>query len=145
MLTAGRHVCLLTSELPDFRAYAGTEMAIDAAVAMGFAGSVPGLANILPKVAVDIDSSARAGDFSAADTLQRSYAALLELLNLPLVGGSAVTVAFGSFKAATARVLGLERPATLPPLIAPDDAFLKAVAEILDPLAAATAEVVRGR
>jgi dihydrodipicolinate synthase/N-acetylneuraminate lyase len=98
----------------------------------------------MPKVAVDIDSLARAGDFPAADERQRVYAALLELAALPLAGGSPVTVAFGSFKAATARVLGLEPPVTLPPLVAPDDAFLQAVAEILDPLAAAATEVVRG-
>jgi 4-hydroxy-tetrahydrodipicolinate synthase len=135
-LTAGRQLCLLTSESPGFQAYIGTEMAIDAAVSAGFAGSIPGLANILPKVAVDIDSSARAGDFAAAERAQRIYAALLEVLAVPLAGASPVAVAFASFKAATARVLGIEQPMTLPPLTPPDGAFVDAVAAILDSLPA---------
>lgn len=145
-ITAGRQLCLLTSAIPGFRCYIGTEVAIDAARALGFAGSVPGLANILPAVATRIDACARDGDLAAAEESQRIYAALLALLDLPLEGGSPVAVAFDSFKAATARVLGTETPeSALSPMTPPDRAFLDAVAAIVDPLTEQAAGAARAR
>ena len=132
LLTSGRQLCLLTDAIPGFRPYVGTEIAIDAAATVGFAGSVPGLANILPGVAADIDRYARAGEFVAAEEKQRILAQLMGLLEIPLAGASPVAVAFNSFKAATARVLGVGRPAPLPPLTAPDQAFLDAVDSVVE-------------
>jgi 4-hydroxy-tetrahydrodipicolinate synthase len=145
-VTAARLLCLLTSEISGFACYIGTEAAIDAAVALGFAGSVPGLANILPAVAARVDAAARAGDWSAAEQDQRIYVALLELLSLPLADASPVTVAFDAFKAATAHVLGIEQPRTaLRPMTAPDAAFIDAVTAIVDPLAKQVAGAGNGR
>jgi 4-hydroxy-tetrahydrodipicolinate synthase len=133
-LSAARQLCLLTESYPDFRAYIGTEVAIDAAVALGFDGSVPGLANILPGVGAAIDAAARRGDYAEAEQSQLIYVDLLRLLDIPLAGASPVTVAFDAFKAATTRVLRLSQSGTLPPLTAPDQEFLDNVAAIVDPL-----------
>lgn len=133
-LTLGRRMCLETSDIPGFRCYAGTEIAIDAAPALGFAGAVPGLANILPDVAVAIDTAARRGDAQAAEQAQRVYVELFGLTGIPLAGAGPATVAFNSFKAATAHVLGIPNPATLAPMTPPDAAFLDAVVAIVDRL-----------
>jgi 4-hydroxy-tetrahydrodipicolinate synthase len=133
-LTAGRKVCLETASIPGFRCYAGTEVAIDAVPALGFSGSVPGLANIFPDVAAGIDAAARRGDTEQAERGQRVFAELFTLVGLPLADASPSTVAFNSFKAATARVLGIPNPATLPPMTPPTTEFLDAVACIVDRL-----------
>jgi 4-hydroxy-tetrahydrodipicolinate synthase len=133
-LTAGRKVCLDTSSIPGFRCYAGTEVAIDAVPALGFGGSVPGLANIFPDVAADIDAAARRGDSEQAAQGQRVFADLFALTALPLADASPSTVAFNSFKAATARVLGIPNPVTVPPMTPPTAEFLDAVAGIVDRL-----------
>jgi dihydrodipicolinate synthase/N-acetylneuraminate lyase len=109
-------------------------LAIDAAPALGFSGSVPGLANIFPDVATAIDAAARRGDRAAAATAQRIFADLLNLLSIPLDGASGSTVAFNSFKAATAHVLGLPNPPTLAPMTLPTAEFLDEVAAIVDRL-----------
>jgi 4-hydroxy-tetrahydrodipicolinate synthase len=133
-LTLGRRVCLQTSEIPGFQCYAGTEIAIDAAPALGFAGSVPGLANIFPGVAAAIDAAARRGDAEAAELAQRVFVDLFDLVTLPLAGAGPATVAFNAFKAATARVLDIPNPVTLPPMTPPTPEFLDAVAAIVDRL-----------
>jgi 4-hydroxy-tetrahydrodipicolinate synthase len=137
-MTLGRRVCLQTAEIAGFRCYAGTELAIDAAPALGFAGSVPGLANIFPDVAAAADAAAREGDRAAAARAQAVYADLLALLSIPLEGAGASTVAFNAFKAATAGVLGLPNPPTLAPMTPPTAEFLAAVASIVDRLRVAT-------
>ncbi len=119
-LTAARQVCLLTSEIDGFCAYAGTEVAIDAMPALGFAGSVPGLANILPAVGATIDAAARAGDAATAEKSQRIYLRLLDLLTRPWGSASPTAVACGAFKAATAHVLGLPDPVTIETMTPPD-------------------------
>lgn len=136
-MTLGRRVCLQTADIPGFRCYAGTELAIDAAPALGFAGSVPGLANIFPEVGVAADAAARDGDRATAARAQAVYAELLELLAIPLDGAGGSTVAFNSFKAATAQVLGLPNPPTLAPMTPPTAEFLDAAAAIVDRLRAA--------
>ena len=133
-LTAGRHVCLLTSGVPGFRAYAGTELAIDAAPALGFAGSVPGLANILPDIATGIDSAARRGDMATAEKQQRVYLRLMDELIEPWPGAGAVAVACGAFKAATAHVLRLPDPIALPPMTAPDRHALDTITRLIGSL-----------
>ena len=126
-LTQGRVVCLQTADIDGFRCYAGTDLAIDAVPALGFVGSVPGLANVLPEVAVAIDTAARAGDPITAARQQRAFLELMTLVQIPLPGGGPSSVAFDSIKAATAHVLGLGEPVTLPPLTPPDNAYLAAV------------------
>ncbi len=133
-LTVGRRMCLRTADIPGFRCYAGTEVAIDAAPALGFSGSVPGLANIFPDVASTIDAAARRGDTAAAVQAQRVFDDLMNLLAIPLDGAGPATVAFDSFKAATARVLGIPNPITLAPMTPPTPEFLDAVAAIVDRL-----------
>jgi 4-hydroxy-tetrahydrodipicolinate synthase len=135
-LTAARQLCFRTAEIPGFRPYIGTEVAIDAAVTLGFAGSVPGLANILPDVGVAIDAAARSGDFAAADRAQRIYLGLMQLLQIPLAAGSGLSVSTNAFKAATCRVIGLGSFHPVPPVTAPDAAFLDSVTAVLDPLLA---------
>jgi 4-hydroxy-tetrahydrodipicolinate synthase len=133
-LTAARQVCLMTAGIPTFRAYIGTEIAIDAAATIGFAGAVPGLANILPDVGVAIDAAARAGDFATAARAQRIYVGLLDLLAIPLDSGSGLSVATNSFKAATGKLIGVPDIHPLPPVTAPTAEFLTKVAAVLDPL-----------
>lgn len=133
-LTAARQVCLMTAGVPGFRAYIGTEIAIDLAATVGFAGAVPGLANILPDVGVAIDAAARAGDFAAAARAQRVYVGLLDLLAIPLASGSGLSVATNSFKAATGRLIGIPDFQPLPPVTAPTTEFITMVANLLDPL-----------
>jgi 4-hydroxy-tetrahydrodipicolinate synthase len=135
-LTAARQLCFRTDGIPGFKPYIGTEVAIDAAVTLGFAGSVPGLANILPDVGVAIDAAARSGDFTAAARAQRIYVGLMELLAIPLASGSGLSVSTNAFKAAAGRIIGLGPFHPVPPVTAPDATFLDAVAGVLDPLAA---------
>ncbi|WP_166350642.1 dihydrodipicolinate synthase family protein [Phytoactinopolyspora limicola] len=133
-LTAARELTLATDDISHFARYMGTEIAIDAAVTLGFHGSVPGLANILPAVGAAIDSAAREGDFSAAAQSQGIYAALLKLLNIPLAGAGGISVAAGAFKAAVNHVLGRAHSPAMPPLTQPDAEFLNSIAAVVDPL-----------
>jgi 4-hydroxy-tetrahydrodipicolinate synthase len=137
-MTAGRRVCMQTADIPGFRCYAGTELAIDAAPALGFAGSVPGLANIFPDVAATADAAARDGDRATAERAQAVYAELFSLVGIPLDGAGASTVAFNAFKAATASVIGIPNPPTLAPMTPPTAEFLAAVAAIVDRLRSST-------
>lgn len=133
-LTAARQVCLQTSQIAGFRAYLGTELAIDAAPALGFAGSVPGLANILPAVATAVDNAARNGDSATAAQQQQIYLRLMDGLIRPWPGAGAVAIACGMFKAATAHILGLAEPQTLAPMTPPDREALQVAAQVVDSL-----------
>jgi 4-hydroxy-tetrahydrodipicolinate synthase len=84
-----------------FSALTGSELIIDAALAVGAHGAVPGLANVDPEGYVRLDRLCRAGDRDAARDEQERLCALFGMVT---VGDparmSASSSALGAFKAA---------------------------------------------
>jgi len=130
-ITSARAASLRTADIAGFGVYLGTEAAIDAAPALGARGSVPGIANIAPGVAVDADAGARAGKVADAEAAQRILIRLLSLLDLSAPGAGATTVAVNAFKAATAIAMGRPAPAAVEPMATPDASFVEAVRRIV--------------
>ena len=130
-LTAGRLLCETTKGVEGFRTYIGGEIMIDVALGLGFDGAVPGLANVLPAIAVDLHRAWTEGDTATAVRLQRRYIDLLRILDVPLAGAGAAAHAIAAIKTATANVVGLPTPRSTTPLVQPDDAFAAAVATVV--------------
>lgn len=57
-------------QIPGLRLFQGAEPQMAAALKLGAAGVVAGLANLAPRLFVDLYTAAAAGDFTTADTLQ---------------------------------------------------------------------------
>ncbi|WP_149827947.1 dihydrodipicolinate synthase family protein [Streptomyces tailanensis] len=96
-----RNVITGTRSRPGFTLLTGSELTIDAALAMGAHGSVPGLANIDPAGYVRLDRLCRAGDWDQARAEQERLCALFGMVTVGAptrMGGS--SSALGAFKAA---------------------------------------------
>jgi len=81
----------------DFRAFLGSAVLIDAAVAVGAIGSVPGVANVAPRECVECHEAAERGDFAAAARAQER-AALYQRLATAAAGGSPNAASFSAMK-----------------------------------------------
>ncbi|MGW1724396.1 dihydrodipicolinate synthase family protein [Streptomyces sp. NPDC002306] len=84
-----------------FSALTGSELVVDAALALGADGAVPGLANVDPHGYVRLDRLCRAGDWLRARAEQERLCALFGMVGVgdpARMGGS--SAALGAFKAA---------------------------------------------
>ncbi|MDX2937153.1 dihydrodipicolinate synthase family protein [Streptomyces ipomoeae] len=84
----------------DFTVLTGSELLIDAALAMGADGAVPGLSNVDPVGYVRLDRLCRAGDWDRARAEQERLCALFGMIGVggARMGGTASAI--GAFKAA---------------------------------------------
>lgn len=133
-LTAGRRTCEATAGVPGFRAYVGSELTLDLAAQIGFDGVVPGLANVLPRPAVDAHGAAANGDVTAALATQRILSRLAAILDVPQAGTGTPNRAINAIKVATALILDLPVPGAIAPFVAPSPQFVAGIAGIVDPL-----------
>ena len=87
-----RSVLVATREkAPDLRAFLGTRALIDAAVLIGGAGSIPGIANIYPRWCAECHNAAVQGDWASAARYQE----------LVMAGSAVPTIGTGSPSALT--------------------------------------------
>ncbi|MFJ5259647.1 dihydrodipicolinate synthase family protein [Streptomyces sp. NPDC088387] len=96
-----REVVVGARSLPGFSVLTGSEVVVDAALAMGADGVVPGLANVDPHGYVRLYRLCRAGDMGLARAEQERLCALFGLVGVgdsARMGGS--SSALGAFKAA---------------------------------------------
>jgi 4-hydroxy-tetrahydrodipicolinate synthase len=103
---------------PGFSCLTGSELTVDAALALGAHGAVPGLANVDPHGYVRLDRLARAGDWDAARAEQDRLCALFGMTGVgdpARMGGS--SSALGAFKAALHLRGVIACPATAEPQV----------------------------
>ncbi|MFF9812255.1 dihydrodipicolinate synthase family protein [Streptomyces sp. NPDC014006] len=100
-LAGFREIVIGARAHPGFSVLTGSELIVDAALALGAHGAVPGLANVDPHGYVRLDRLCRAGDRERARLEQERLAALFGLVH---AGGparmGAGSSALGAFKAA---------------------------------------------
>ncbi|MER3437441.1 MAG: dihydrodipicolinate synthase family protein [Chloroflexota bacterium] len=95
-----RGVVMATRQLPHFAVFTGSELLVDAAVAIGARGSVPGLGNVDPAGYVRLYDAARRGDWDAARVEQDRLYRLFSIIE-PGMGRMGFTAsAIGGFKTA---------------------------------------------
>ncbi|AZQ34643.1 dihydrodipicolinate synthase family protein [Streptomyces cyaneochromogenes] len=106
---------------PDVRGFSvltGSELVVDAALAIGADGAVPGLANVDPHGYVRLDRLCRSGDWEGARSEQERLCALFGLVTVGdperMGGGSS---ALGAFKAALHLRGIIDCPATAEPQV----------------------------
>ncbi|MFF4574447.1 dihydrodipicolinate synthase family protein [Streptomyces sp. NPDC001410] len=100
-LAAFREVATGARAHPGFSVLTGSELIVDAALALGADGAVPGLANVDPHGYVRLYRLCRAGDWEAARAEQDRLCALFGMVGVgdpARMGGS--SSALGAFKAA---------------------------------------------
>jgi 4-hydroxy-tetrahydrodipicolinate synthase len=108
---------------PPFQVFQGRDTLIEAALAYGAAGAVPGTANIFPQMAVAIYEAHRRGDHAAARAAQTKFSPLRLVL--------AVGTAPGAIKAAM-NLLGVEVGPSRSPLAPFNAAQKQKVQAVLD-------------
>ncbi|EPD59719.1 dihydrodipicolinate synthase family protein [Streptomyces sp. HGB0020] len=117
-LAAFRAVVTGARGIPGFSVLTGSELLVDAALALGADGSVPGLANVDPHGYVRLDRLCRAGDWERARDEQDRLCALFGLVGVGdparMGGGSS---ALGAFKAALHLRGVIDCPATAEPQV----------------------------
>ncbi|MFI8227679.1 dihydrodipicolinate synthase family protein [Streptomyces sp. NPDC085900] len=120
-LAAFREVVTGARARPDitgFSVLTGSELLVDAALALGADGAVPGLANVDPDGYVRLDRLCRAGDLERARAEQERLCALFGLVSVGdparMGGGSS---ALGAFKAALHLRGVIDCPVTADPQI----------------------------
>ncbi|MFF4903784.1 dihydrodipicolinate synthase family protein [Streptomyces sp. NPDC001260] len=120
-LAAFREIVTGARTRPDitgFSVLTGSELLVDAALALGADGAVPGLANVDPDGYVRLDRLCRAGDLERARAEQERLCALFGLVSVGdparMGGGSS---ALGAFKAALHLRGVIDCPATADPQI----------------------------
>ncbi|MET8824707.1 dihydrodipicolinate synthase family protein [Streptomyces sp. NPDC004610] len=119
-----REVVLGARAIPGFSVLTGSEVVVDAALALGADGAVPGLANVDPHGYVRLYRLARANDPERARAEQERLCALFGLVGVgdpARMGGS--SSALGAFKAALHLRGVIACPATAAPQIplSPDE------------------------
>jgi len=107
-LSATREVVVRTREIPGFAVLTGLEFLVDAAVSMGMAGAVPGLANVAPRQYVSVYDDARTGRAEAARTVQDTLIRLFQITRQGATGQSHSAGALAGFKVAL-KLLGVIR------------------------------------
>ncbi|MFE5815434.1 dihydrodipicolinate synthase family protein [Streptomyces sp. NPDC056479] len=104
--------------LKDFSVLTGSELIVDAALAVGADGAVPGLANVDPAGYVRLDRLHRSGDLESARAEQERLCALFGMVTVGdpgRMGGS--SSALGAFKAALYLRGVIDCPATAEPQV----------------------------
>jgi 4-hydroxy-tetrahydrodipicolinate synthase len=112
----------LKQQRPDFRVLQGNEHAAMASLLLGADGLIPGLANIVPGLLVDLVRAARAGDIA---TCQLIHAKIFDLTRIYARGAG-----LPGIYAAAAR-LGLSQNVPAEPWQPVDDDALEAIESIL--------------
>jgi 4-hydroxy-tetrahydrodipicolinate synthase len=117
-LAAFREVVTGARALPGFSVLTGSELLVDAALALGADGAVPGLANVDPHGYVRLDRLLRAGDLAGAGAEQERLCALFGLVGVgdPARMGAGSS-ALGAFKAALHLRGVIDCPATAEPQV----------------------------
>lgn len=105
-LSATRELLTRTRDVRGFTVLTGLEFLVDAAVAMGMAGAVPGLANVAPREYVTLYDDVRAGRFEAARIAQDALVGLFGIARQGTSGQSHSDGALAGFKAAL-KLLGV--------------------------------------
>ncbi|WP_128376764.1 dihydrodipicolinate synthase family protein [Streptomyces cavernae] len=119
-----RRVVLGARAIEGFSVLTGSEVVVDAALAMGADGVVPGLGNVDPHGFVRLHEYARAGDWAQARAEQERLCALFGMVGVgdpARMGGS--SSALGAFKAALHLRGVIACPATAEPQVqlSPDE------------------------
>ncbi|MFE1307741.1 dihydrodipicolinate synthase family protein [Streptomyces sp. NPDC058755] len=115
-LAAFREVATGARAHPAFSVLTGSELIVDAALALGADGAVPGLANVDPHGYVRLYRLCRSGDWEAARAEQDRLCALFGMVGVgdpERMGGS--SSALGAFKAALHLRGVIDCPATAEP------------------------------
>ncbi|MGW7725758.1 dihydrodipicolinate synthase family protein [Streptomyces canus] len=115
-----------------FSVLTGSELIVDAALAVGADGAVPGLANVDPEGYVRLDRLFRAGDLEAARAEQERLCALFGMVGVgdrARMGGS--SSALGAFKAALYLRGVIDCPATAEPQVPLSEAEVERVGRFL--------------
>lgn len=120
-----------TADLPDFRRYTGSELAIDGLLLGGFHGAVPGLANVFAPSHVELAARATAGDWKGAASMQAHIIGLFRLYQHPLPGGSFSASVIGSLKEALVQQGVIAHSTTAYPFAQVDDGMRAHVREVL--------------
>ena len=131
-LAAFRAVVTGARDLPGFSVLTGSEMIVDAALAVGADGAVPGLANVDPHGYVRLDGLCRAGASVEARAEQERLCALFTMVTVGAparMGGN--SSALGAFKAALHLRGVIECPATAEPQVPLSEAEREQVGRFL--------------
>lgn len=117
-LAAFREVVTGARAHPGFSVLTGSELLVDAALALGAHGAVPGLANVDPEGYVRLDRLFRAGDRAGAQAEQERLCTLFGMVNVgdPARMGAGSS-ALGAFKTALHLRGLITSPATAEPQI----------------------------
>ncbi|MEX0427380.1 dihydrodipicolinate synthase family protein [Nocardioides sp. DS6] len=111
------------ADVAGFSVLTGSETTVDAALAMGVDGAVPGLANVDPEGYVQLLRTCRDGDWVTARTQQERLLRLMRLVDAaPSTRMGRGSSALGAFKAALKLRGVIACAATAPPQIPLDDA-----------------------
>ncbi|NEB04376.1 dihydrodipicolinate synthase family protein [Streptomyces sp. SID13726] len=119
-------------DISGFSVLTGSELIIDAALAVGADGAVPGLANVDPEGYVRLDRLCRAGDWDAARAEQERLCTLFGMVRVgdpARMGGS--SSALGAFKAALHLRGVIACPATAEPQVPLSEAEVEQVGKFL--------------
>ncbi|MEU0211987.1 dihydrodipicolinate synthase family protein [Streptomyces canus] len=119
-------------DITGFSALTGSELFVDAALAVGADGAVPGLANVDPEGYVRLDRLFRAGDREAARAEQERLCALFGMVGVgdrARMGAS--SSALGAFKAALYLRGVIDCPATAEPQVPLSEAEVARVGAFL--------------
>lgn len=102
-LAGHRTTTLATEGVPGFVRLTGSETAIDAALLMGFGGTVAGLGNVWPERHAALVRAARDGDWAAARARQEDLTRLTALYDGPRGTAGGTATALGALKEALVR------------------------------------------
>lgn len=106
----------------------GSETCVDLAVQAGFAGSVPGLANLYPRTEAALVSAARAGRREEARALQERVVDFMQVYVAPAGEASFTATALGALKLALVSAGIIEHPHLTAPFAEPSTAVARHVA-----------------
>lgn len=104
------------SATSSLRMFTGSEQIVDAAVAMGAHGAVPGLGNVAPRGYVALFEAATAGDFDRARRIQDLLVELFGIIFFGSPTSSGSGAALSGFKAALVHLGVLPSSRMAPPL-----------------------------
>ncbi|MFE1438865.1 dihydrodipicolinate synthase family protein [Streptomyces sp. NPDC058739] len=131
-LGAFREVLTGARGLPGFSVLTGSEVVMDAALAMGADGAVPGLANVDPHGYVRLYRLCRAGDWERARSEQERLCTLFRMTGVgdPARMGPSSS-ALGAFKAALHLRGIIDCPATAAPQVPLSESEVERVGKVL--------------
>jgi 4-hydroxy-tetrahydrodipicolinate synthase len=126
-----RTLAEVSSGLPEFRRYTGSEHCMDACLLWGFHAVVPGLANPLSRFHVRLTDAASEGDWPGAAQLQGQIVRLLELYAYALPEASYTASAIAAMKEALVQQGVIAHATASRPFAPADEGLRDHVARIL--------------